>query len=176
MSPGKVEGQPHRPSVEERMNPLAQALAIEELRGEQGVFAVTLTTALQGMSGTLNAIQADLGKMEDKVDAVVAGQAELRAHSSGFERLSQQIIADRNEWRAWVKDHEANNEKIADAVKAWKGLIVGFSIFGALLISAATTIVTINFNYAAERRGVMQINHDKLERRVDALEGRRPRQ
>ena len=155
-------------------DPTQLAVDVAGIKGTLALFQQQLATGLANNTSTLQAVQAevrDLGKVTAQVASLLTA---MESHGQGLGRAFTQISDVARGFNDWREAHEAKNERTADTVTTWRGVIIGLGIFGAMLGSSLVYIIESRFNQAQTDRtrieAQMDRSHREFDARLDALE------
>jgi hypothetical protein len=181
----------HTPNVERDLrDPQNVAIEITEQRGLLAMLSREVSTSNSNLSSTLQAVQADVRHMGDKLADVARLQHEQVSHSEGLGRAFQAIERLANEFSGWRKDHEDENDATSRKVTWFSGGVTVLTLVGGLLIAALLWNYDQGRAGEARERSILEARIDRnaadlgaridraaaeADARLDALEGRRER-
>lgn len=137
---------------------------VATLAGQVALLAQSTSMSTQHMASSMSSMQADLREVSKIVTEIKTEQHEVRSHSEGLERLDKSITKLDERWSKAFADHVTENNKTSDTVKNWTG---GLKLVGAVFV----IISGLAAAYLTERFNSVKGDVDKVERRVERLEG-----
>ena len=156
MNPGKVTA----PNLGD---PLHAAVKITTIEGALALLQSQVGSGLQSVNSRLDSLFSEQREQTKVVAEVARQQHDLQAHSEGLDRLARAIDRNSAEFASWRKEHEQQNQNVADKVNTFRGALVGFGILGAVALTGAG--LWINAEFANIRREAMDRAQDQNEKR-----------
>jgi hypothetical protein len=152
-------------------NPAEVAVEVTEIKGQVALLAQQVSTGLSNVSSQLGSLQGDVRDVQKGLQLVANQQHDIQAHSTGLDRLAKAIEAHVAASQEWQRTHVAENQAVADQVKGWRGMVIGFGIAASLLSAAAIYIVQDGFARDAAERARIEAIHvsdtNRLERVIE---------
>lgn len=112
------------------------ALAVEhaQLEGRLGVLESQVSQSIQNLTGSFQAMQADVQRIADRNSENNTLLHELRERSTGLERIANAV-------EAAGKDHAGDTRAVSIELAKMKGFIWGISLCGGLALAAVSGFV-----------------------------------
>lgn len=152
-------------------NPAEVAVEVTEVKGQLALLSQQVSAGLSNVSTQLGALQGDVRDVQKGLQLVANQQHDIQAHSTGLDRLARAIEAHVTASQEWQRAHVAENQAVADQVKGWRGMVIGFGLAAGLLSAAAIYIVQDGFSRAAAEMARVEAAHvsdtNRLERIIE---------
>lgn len=132
------------------LDPAVVAIEVTTVKGELALLSSRLTTGLDNVSSSLAALQTEFREHGRLLKSVETSQHDLQQHSQGLERVGNALERHIVESFDYRKTHESANQRVADQVNRFSGIVAGFGLLGAVVVTVA--ILWINAEFGNIRR------------------------
>jgi hypothetical protein len=149
-------------------DPTQLAVDVAGIKGTLALFQQQLSQGMQNNTSALGALQADvreLGKAQAQVASLLTA---MESHSQGLGRAFTQIGEVARGFHDWREAHETKNERTADTVTTWRGVIIGLGLIGTLLCTSLVYIVESRFAQGQADRIRLEVQLERSVRETDA--------
>jgi vacuolar-type H+-ATPase subunit I/STV1 len=162
-----IREQPEDVRPRDFSDPMHVAVRVMELERDTRLVEQSVSLGMKTVFDQLASVQGDLRDLDRSVHGIAAQAHEIQSHSTGLDRLAKSIEkhVEQQELR-WSK-HEEENQRVADRVTLWRGVVIGFGILAALLVTGTGFFIKSQFDDATQARV-------RIDSRLDRLESHQP--